>query len=74
MTYLRARPRAERVADALEAGQSYSEIAQREGISPRYVAQINSGRSLHGVRDKYPIRVGRRGRRPAQVIRDEAKP
>jgi transcriptional regulator with XRE-family HTH domain len=73
-TQLRAISRAERVASALEAGQSYREIARREGISPRYVSQINTGRGMRGVRDKYPIRVGRRGRRPKLETRDGAKP
>jgi hypothetical protein len=62
ITQLLARARAERVASALEAGFGNIEIARREGISARYVSQINSGYCLHGVRDKYPIRVGRRGR------------
>jgi hypothetical protein len=64
MTRLRALPRAERIAGALEAGQSLAEIARREGIHPRYVSQINSGFRVRGVRDKYPIRAVRRGRQP----------
>jgi hypothetical protein len=72
ITQLRARSRAERVATALEAGQSHSEIARREGISPRYISQINTGRCMHGVRDKYPIRAGRRGRKSKRRIRDES--
>jgi uncharacterized protein YerC len=73
-TQLRALQQAERVAAALEAGQNYSEIARRERISPRYVSQINTGLSMRGVRDKYPIRAVRRRRQPKLGIRDVSNP
>jgi hypothetical protein len=74
ITHLRALPRAERVAAALEAGQNYGEIARREGISHHFISQINTGFRMRGVRDKYPIRVCRPGRQPKTGIRDRSNP
>ena len=71
---LRALPRAERVATALEAGLKYGEIARREGISPGYVAQINRGDGMHGVRDKYPIRAIRHRKQSKPKDRDGSTP
>ena len=55
LQHRRALPRAERVARALEAGESYKEIARREGVSASWVSRVNTGVSVRGVRAKYPI-------------------
>ena len=59
----RALPRAERVAVALEAGLTNVQIARQEGVSPAFVSQINTGASVRGVRNRYPIRKPRKRRR-----------